>query len=70
MNLTTLAQTRAECAARLEAVSQLTPAGDREEQAAHQQARARARAAYREAEDNFARAICTMTATELADVGL
>ncbi len=66
MTIPLLAQTRAEAAALLEYLDQLHPLGDREEQAAHREAKALARAAYARAESDFQRAVALVTPAELA----
>ena len=70
MNLSALAQTRAECAARLEALDFLSSEGDPEENAAHLRAQALARAAYREAELAYAGALATLSVAEIRALGL
>lgn len=70
MNITALARHRAECAARLEAITQLPIEGDDDEQHAHRIALDNAREAYREAEQGFAQAVATMTTRELRALGV
>ena len=66
MDIPTLARTRAECAARLESLSGDLLIGDPEERKATALARIAARAAYRRAEEEFQRAVSTLTTDELA----
>ena len=66
MTITNLAQARAEAAARVEYLDGITKVGDSEEMAAYYRARALARAAYRQAEEAFARATATLSPDELA----
>ena len=70
MNITLLAERRARCAAEVESLSQLTSAGDPEEQAAHLRAQALARAAYKAAEMDVANALATLTAAEIRALGI
>lgn len=70
MNIPALAARRAQCAAELETISQIAPVGDPEENAAHQRAQALARAAYREAEMNYAAAVSTLTMAEIRALGI
>lgn len=70
MNITLLAERRAHCAAQLEALSQIPCIGDREENAAHLQAQALARAAYRESELAYAAAVSTLTMAEIRALGI
>lgn len=70
MNILALAERRARCAAELETLSQIPCIGDREENAAHLQAQALARAAYREAEMAVANALATLTAAEIRALGI
>ena len=67
MTIPELAQHRARCAAELETLSQVTLAGDNEENAAHLKALALAKGAYRAAEMEWAAA---MQANKLAVRGL
>lgn len=66
MTIADLAQARAEAAARVEYLDGITKVGDSEEVAAHYRARALARAAYRQAESDYQRAVSLLTPEELA----
>lgn len=70
MNIPELAERRARCAAELETLSQVTLAGDNEENAAHLKALALAKAAYRAAELSYAAAVSTMTMAEIRALGI
>lgn len=66
MNIPLLAARRAQCAAELETLTQIEPAGDAVEQLGHNQAVVAARRTYQEAEDAYQRAISLLTSAEIA----
>lgn len=70
VDIPALAQARADAAAKLEALTALSPAGDREENAAHLRAQALARAAYKAAEMQYAAAVSTLTMAEIRALGI
>lgn len=70
MDIALLASARAQCLARVEALSSLTRSGDPEERREVHRALTLARLDYRKAESAFQQATALLTIEELAQLGI
>lgn len=67
MNIPALLQTRADCLAKLEYLTGRAPHTDAEERNAFESALFEAKQSYMRAEENYQRAVSTMTAEEILE---